>query len=63
MYPRVAYPAGLVLFHTGARLRASGFNYISLETILSDAGVISQIPMNWITLMSSGRTTTVSCGN
>jgi hypothetical protein len=57
----VAYPAGLVLFHTAAKLRADGFNYLSLETVLSDAGVISQIPLNWITLMSSGRSHIVSC--
>ena len=55
LYPRVNYPRGMVLFHAAARLRASGFNYISLETALSDAGVISQVPINWITLMSSGR--------
>jgi len=58
-----ARPAsGLVLFHAAARLRAMQFNYISLETALSDCGVISQIPINWITLMSSGRTTSISCG-
>jgi hypothetical protein len=51
-----------LLFHTAARLRAGEFNYISLETILSDAGVISQIPMNWITLMTSGRSHVVDCG-
>ena len=31
------------------------FNYISLETALSDEGVISQIPINRITIMSTGR--------
>lgn len=62
LYPAVEYPRGLVLFHAAARLRASSFNYISLETALSDAGVISQIPMNWITLMSSGRSHIVNCG-
>lgn len=54
--------SGLVLFHAAARLRAMQFNYISLETALSDCGVISQIPINWITLMSSGRSSTISCG-
>lgn len=58
-----ARPAsGLVLFHAAARLRAMQFNYISLETALSDCGVISQIPINWITLMSSGRSNSISCG-
>ena len=62
LYPRVKYPAGYVLFHAAAKLRADAFNYISLETVLSDAGVISQIPLNWITLMSSGRSHIVDCG-
>jgi predicted transcriptional regulator of viral defense system len=62
LYPRAGYPTGDLLFHTAARLRADEFNYISLETALSDAGLISQIPMNWITLISSGRSHTVDCG-
>ncbi len=63
LYPRVAHPAGMILLHTAAKLRAGGFNYLSLETVLSDAGVISQIPLNWITLMSSGRSHIVKCGD
>jgi hypothetical protein len=55
--------SGLVLFHAAARLRAMQFNYISLETALSDYGVISQIPINWITLMSSGRSSIIACGH
>ncbi len=62
LYPRVAYPRGRVLFHAAARLRAGVFTYISLETALSDAGVISQIPVNTVTLMSSGRSQTIPCG-
>jgi len=62
LFPKVPYPGGLVLFHTAAKLRAGEFNYLSLETVLSDAGVISQIPTNWITLMSSGRKHVVNCG-
>lgn len=62
LYPRVPYPAGKMLFYVAARLRADEFNYLSLETVLSDAGVISQIPLNWITLMSSGRSHIVNCG-
>ena len=57
------YPAGHLLFHAAARLRASEFNYISLETALSDAGVIPQVPINWISLMSSGRSHVVDCGD
>jgi hypothetical protein len=62
IYPFVKYPSGLVLYHTAARLRADAFNYLSLESILSDAGIISQLPMNWITMMSSGRGHVVQCG-
>jgi predicted transcriptional regulator of viral defense system len=63
LYPRVTYPAGLVLFHAAAKLRAGTFTYLSLETVLSDAGVISQIPLNWVTMMSSGRSHIVNCGD
>ncbi len=63
LYPEVDYSTGRLLYHVAARLRAREFNYISLESVLSDAGVISQIPMNWITLMSSGRSYIVDCGN
>jgi predicted transcriptional regulator of viral defense system len=63
LYPRVDYPRGLVLFHAAARLRSDRFNYLSLESALSDAGVISQVPINRITLMSSGRSQVVDCGD
>jgi predicted transcriptional regulator of viral defense system len=62
LYPVKDYPTGRVLYHAAARLRAGEFNYISLESALSDAGVISQIPFQWITLMSSGRSHVVDCG-
>jgi predicted transcriptional regulator of viral defense system len=51
-----------LLGRTAARLRAHRLNYLSLETVLSDAGLISQVPMHRITLMSSGRTSVISCG-
>ena len=60
MYEKIT-PTGLVLFHAAARLRAAHFNYISLETVLSDAGVISQIPISRISIMSSGRSNTITC--
>jgi len=62
LYEHVNFPRGLLLFHAAARLRADTFNYISLETALSDAGVISQLPINWITLMSAGRGNIIRCG-
>ncbi|MEA3466112.1 MAG: hypothetical protein U9R29_08945 [Thermodesulfobacteriota bacterium] len=63
LYPAVAYPKGLLLYHVAALLRAGDLNYISLETALSNVGIISQIPFNWITVMTSGRSNTVRCGS
>ena len=62
LFPRAGYPADLLLYHVAARLRAGAFCYLSLESVLSDAGVISQIPMNWITLMTAGRSGKIACG-
>lgn len=62
LFPQAGYPADLVLYHAAARLRANTFNYLSLESVLSDAGVISQVPMNWITLMTAGRSGRIACG-
>lgn len=61
-YKSATYSRGLLLFHTAAHVRSNEFNYISLETALSDAGIISQVPINTITIMSSGRSNKVSCG-
>lgn len=63
LYPVADYPPGNLLFHAAARLRADAFNYLSLETVLGDAGAISQVPINWISLMSSGRSHVVDCGD
>ncbi len=63
LYPVRDYPSGHLVFHAAARLRAGEFNYISLETALSDAGVIPQVPINWVTLMTSGRSHVVDCGD
>lgn len=62
LYNRVPWPKGLILYHIASKLRAGFFNYLSLETVLSEAGVISQIPLQWISIMSSGRSNTVNCG-
>ncbi len=62
LYPGVTSPDGHILYRVAARTRAGEFNYISLETVLSDSGAISQIPFNWITLMSSGRSYVIDCG-
>lgn len=57
-----AMPAtGRLLFHAAAKLRANAFSYMSLETVLSEAGVISQIPMNSISIMTTGRSNVIQC--
>ncbi|MFC3852777.1 type IV toxin-antitoxin system AbiEi family antitoxin [Salinispirillum marinum] len=64
IYQYVGAPdtSGLILFHAAALLRARHFNYISLETVLSEGGLLSQIPMAWITVVSTGRSAEISCG-
>ncbi len=63
LHTKSRHNMGDILFHSAARIRGDCFNYISLETALSDAGIISQIPMQWITIMSSGRSSTIRCGS
>jgi hypothetical protein len=63
LYPKSNYPKGFELYHTAARLRDSTFCYLSLESVLSEAGIISQIPLGWITLMTGGRSGLIDCGN
>ena len=62
LLPGSALQGSELLGRAAARLRADRFNYLSLETVLSAAGVISQVPIGRITLMSSGRSSTISCG-
>jgi hypothetical protein len=62
IYQNATQLNGLLLFHAAAYLRSNEFNYISLETVLSEEGVISQIPINSISIMSSGRSNVISCG-
>jgi hypothetical protein len=62
LYPKAPYPKGCELYHTAARLRCDTFCYLSLESVLSEHGIISQIPLGWITLMTSGRAGIFDCG-
>ena len=41
--------------HIAKTLRRGEYNYVSLESMLSEYGIISQIPMDRITLMTTGR--------
>lgn len=62
LYKRNYQPDGAILFHVAKLLRANELNYISAETALSYSGVISQIPMNRIVIISSGRSNIIDCG-
>src|SRR5580692_3172076 len=41
--------------HIAKALRRCDYNYFSLESILSEYGLISQIPMSLLTVMTTGR--------
>jgi predicted transcriptional regulator of viral defense system len=62
IYPKVAYPRELLLYHLAGRLRADVFCYLSLESVLSENGLISQIPLGCVTLMTGGRSGVINCG-
>lgn len=62
LYEKAHPDRGSLLPHAVAKLRPLSLNYLSLETVLSDVGVISQIPMNRIMVMSSGRSCVIDCG-
>lgn len=44
-----------VIEHIAKALRRGFYNYISLESMLSEYGVISQIPVSRLTVMTTGR--------
>jgi len=62
LYQKTAYPKDLLLLHLAGRLREDYFCYLSLETVLSEDGTISQIPLGCITLMTTGRSGVINCG-
>ncbi len=41
--------------HIAKALRQGEYNYVSLESILSEYGIISQIPIDRLTVMTTGR--------
>lgn len=63
LYEKAKPDRGLVLLRAVSKLRPLALNYLSLETVLSDAGVMSQIPINRIMVMSSGRSSIIDCGS
>ncbi|MDR3243530.1 MAG: hypothetical protein LBT79_02145 [Elusimicrobiota bacterium] len=61
-YLKAKYVKGFELYHAAARLREDSFCYLSMESVLSEAGIISQIPLGQITLMTAGRSGIINCG-
>jgi len=61
-YSRAKPDPHVVLPRTAARLRAGHLCYLSLESVLSQHGIISQLPLDRLTLMTSGRSGSVDCG-
>lgn len=43
------------IYKIAQKLRSGSFNYLSLESVLSQAGIISQMPIDRITVMTTGR--------
>ena len=62
LYTKTDYDSSLILFKVAAKLRAGSMNYVSLETVLSQSGAISQQLLGWITVMTTGRSGTIRCG-
>ncbi|MCE7507660.1 type IV toxin-antitoxin system AbiEi family antitoxin [Alloalcanivorax xenomutans] len=46
---------GYAIEHIAKALRPGEYNYVSLESALSEYGVISQIPIDRLTVMTTGR--------
>lgn len=53
--PHAASLDGYTIEHIAKALRPGEYNYVSLESILSEYGAISQIPIDRLTVMTTGR--------
>lgn len=58
LYGSARTNAGLLLYHVVIKLRPLALNFLSLESVL--AGVISQMPIQRITVMSTARSAVVA---
>lgn len=50
-----ALPDGYTLERIAKALRRGEYSYVSLESMLSEYGAISQVPVEYLTLMTTGR--------
>jgi hypothetical protein len=55
VYAQSSHIDGYTIEVIAAALRRAEYNFVSLESALSDYGVISQIPIDRLTVMTSGR--------
>lgn len=55
VYDRAVSHEAHTLEHIAVALRRGEYNYVSLESALSEYGAISQIPMDTLTVMTTGR--------
>ena len=62
LYPKANYDPTTVLFRTAAKLRSHCMSYVSLESVLSMHGIISQQLLGWLTIMTTGRSGIINCG-
>jgi predicted transcriptional regulator of viral defense system len=46
---------GYIIEHIAKTLRRAEYNYVSLESMLSEYGIISQIPIDRLTVITTGR--------
>jgi hypothetical protein len=62
LYEAPNRPKGRELYHVAGKIRNGDFTYLSQESVLSDLGIISQVPLQRITVMTTGRSGLLSCG-
>ena len=55
VYPHARCADGHTIEHVVIAMRPTEYNYVSLESALSEYGAISQIPMGTLTVMTSGQ--------
>lgn len=63
MYAKRQPHDGNLLYAVVNILRADHLNYLSLESRLSELGVISQTPISRVTFLSTGRSGLIDCGD
>ena len=62
IFTKVKFDRSRVLPLVTKKMRAGSLNYISMESVLSEEGVISQQLMNWLVVMTGGRSGVIDCG-